>query len=488
MTIRSKLILSFSLVASVPLVGGAIGLFAHRTASLRLEQVVQAAQQGMNASKICRDLESALAAERAAWLADRSEAKAEKRSAEIFHRAAPVAESVAALKGVAPALGVGSQMLVELESAQQQISAHAQAGTLEPADFDRALMAGQGLADAVQRGAAKILRADDPDYERLSRWCDLLMGIGTLAGVAMGGAFGVWMSLAVTRHISQIARHMWDESGKVAAAAGQVATSSRDLALASSQQAASLEETGASLTEVNGIVKTNADHAREVRTISHENRLTSDRSASEIGELQTAMQEMSAANSNISKIVQSIDEIAFQTNILALNASVEAARAGEAGAGFAVVAEEVRSLAQRSAVAARETSSKIDDALAKSRRGSDIAGRVEASLRKIIEDNRRVDTVVAQIAEACAEQAKGLDVAVNSMARIDQLTQSNAASAEQTASAAQDLDAESRALRQELSRLMGRSGEIQSEEARQSEPAEAGRGTALRSPAHSTGA
>ena len=131
----------------------------------------------------------------------------------------------------------------------------------------------------------------------------------------------------------------------------------------------------------------------------------------EIADLQTAMHEMISANANIAKIVQSIDEIAYQTNILALNAAVEAARAGESGSGFAVVADEVRNLAQRSAVAARETGVKIEDALNKSRRGGEIAARVEQSLRRIIADNRRVDLIVEQIAAASAEQAKGLDLA-----------------------------------------------------------------------------
>lgn len=455
MTIRTKLILSFSLVACVPLVGGAIGLLAHRHAAKRLEQTALAAKQGAVLIAVSRELQAEILIEQAECTAHTATpATAGVVSANSLRHTSAIKDKLESIRSRGPDFGLDAAKVRAVETAMKNMEAQALSGVIEPASFARAADAARDLVAAVDERSIATLRADDQNFKTRSQLYDTVMGVGTLVGVAMGVTFGVLMSLAVTRHIGSIARHMWDATCNVAVAAGQVAVSSRELASVSSQQAASLEETGASLTEVNSIVKANANHANEVRTISHANRQASDRSAAEVADLQTAMKEMTSANANIAKIVQSIDEIAFQTNILALNAAVEAARAGESGAGFAVVAEEVRSLAQRSAVAARETGAKIEDALSKSRRGAEIAANVEQSLRKVIEDNRRVDSIVAQIAEASAEQAKGLDLAVNSMARIDRLTQDNTASAESTAEAAQMLDAESRALKQELSGLM----------------------------------
>ena len=459
MTIRTKLILSLRLVACVPLVGGAIGLYAHRTALKRVEELLAVSQQGLALTKASRDLQTEIAAQQADWTL--ASGPAGSTTANALPHAAAITAQLSAIQSQAAGINLPPATIDAVATAQKTLDTHAKTGAIEPADFVRLDVAARGLINSTHRQAVLALGADDPEFATFSRLCDTAMGVGTLFGVAMGVTFGILMSVAVTRHIVEVARHMWDETSNVAAAASQVAISSRDLAAASSQQAASVEETSASLLEVNTIVKNNADHAREARAISHENRQTSDRSATEIADLQSAMQEMAAANANIAKIVQSIDEIAFQTNILALNAAVEAARAGEAGAGFAVVADEVRNLAQRSAVASRETGAKIDDVVSKSKRGVEIATRVESSLRKIIEDNRRVDGIIDQIAEASVEQAKGLDLAVHAMERIEQLTQSNTASAEQTATAAQQLDGETRMLRQELSGLMDRKEEAE---------------------------
>lgn len=324
--------------------------------------------------------------------------------------------------------------------------------TAELAGPDR--QAVRAWADAVPERVAATIRERSERMAQENRWLDWTMGVGTLAGIVLGIGFGVVTSLVVTRHVRGVAEEIWNETGRVANSVGLVSGSSQQLALASSEQAASIEETGAALVEVNSLVKANAGHARDARTLSHQNRTEADRSASAVAELQSAMQEMSAASMNIAKIVHSIDEIAFQTNILALNAAVEAARAGSAGAGFAVVADEVRKLAQRSAAAAHETSAKIADALEKSTRGAAIAARVEESLRKVIGDAHRVDELIGRIAESSGEQARGLDQAVGSMKRIDELTQRNTASAEDAAGVARQLEAEIKAMQMHLSRLL----------------------------------
>ncbi len=414
MKLRSKLILAFTMVACVPLVGGAIGIFSHRWSLRRAEDLGRIERAGVELSLVAEDLKRN-------WAASRAQAGKLTAGGSEFDR----------VRQLAGALGIPTASLNE---------------------SDRA--AATAWLDSVPGWVAAKIQERGEVVARENRWLDLTMGLGTLAGIALGIGFGVVTSLAVTRHVRGVAEEIWNETGRVANSVGLVSGSSQQLAVASSQQAASLEETGAALVEVNSLVKANAGNARDARALSHQNRTEADRSASEVAELQIAMQEMSAASTNIAKIVHSIDEIAFQTNILALNAAVEAARAGSAGAGFAVVADEVRKLAQRSASAAHETSGKIADALEKSTRGAAIAARVEESLRKVIQDAHQVDELIGRIADSSAEQARGLDQAVGSMKRIDELTQRNTASAEEAAGVAQKLEAETKSMQLHLSRLL----------------------------------
>jgi methyl-accepting chemotaxis protein len=155
-----------------------------------------------------------------------------------------------------------------------------------------------------------------------------------------------------------------------------------------------------------------------------------------------AMNSIKASSDSVAKIIKTIDEIAFQTNILALNAAVEAARAGEAGAGFAVVAEEVRALAQRSATAARETSSQISDALQRANHGVQICGQVAGSFQDILGKTRDLNGLVAEIATASEEQTTGIGQINQAVTQMDKVTQSTAAQSEESAAAAQELSAQ----------------------------------------------
>lgn len=231
-------------------------------------------------------------------------------------------------------------------------------------------------------------------------------------------------------------------SAHTAMAAAQISSSSQSLAQGASEQAATLEETAASLDEIAAMTKRNAETAGAAKGLANETRNAAEAGAQDVGEMNRAMAQVEAASGNIAQIVKTIDEIAFQTNILALNAAVEAARAGEAGAGFAVVADEVRALAQRSAHAAKETAEKIEDSIRKSAQGASICGRVEKSLQDILEKARRMDTLVAEIAGASGEQSQGVTQVNTAITQLDQVTQSNAAHAEETASASEELSAQ----------------------------------------------
>ena len=197
----------------------------------------------------------------------------------------------------------------------------------------------------------------------------------------------------------------------------------------------------------------NALHANNGKTTAAEARHAAEAGAAEMTRMQEAMNGIQQSSGQIAKIIKTIDEIAFQTNILALNAAVEAARAGEAGAGFAVVADEVRSLAQRSALAARETSEKIADATQRSALGVQISSRVADHFSSILTRVRDVDVIVTDVAKASHDQNLGLSSINGSLMEMDKATKGIAATAEETASTTEQLNAQAEAISKAAARL-----------------------------------
>ncbi len=263
-----------------------------------------------------------------------------------------------------------------------------------------------------------------------------------------------WLARSITRPIHAIADTLQQGADQVAAASIQVSSAGQSLAEGASGQAAALEETSASCEEMAGMTKRNAEHAANVRAVAAETRAAADAGATDMRALSAAMTELKDASAAVAKIVKTIDEIAFQTNILALNAAVEAARAGEAGAGFAVVAEEVRSLAQRSAVAAKETAGTIETTIAKSAHGFEISGKVATALDGIVEKARRVDELVDEIATASTEQNQGIGQINKALGQMDKSTQGAAATAEETASASEEMSAQAMTLKEAVEQLL----------------------------------
>jgi len=271
--------------------------------------------------------------------------------------------------------------------------------------------------------------------------------VGTVAVVT---ALVLLASFGVTRSIAKSVRAVISDlkisADELTSASGQVSRSSQTLAAGSSEQAASLEETSASLEEISSMTKRNAESAGQAKELANQTRRAAEDGAGKMAEMTTAMDAIKSSGASIAKIVKTIDEIAFQTNILALNAAVEAARAGEAGAGFAVVAEEVRNLAQRSAVAAKETAEKIEDSVSRSEHGVQISSKVAQGFGEIVAKARKVDELVAEIATASQEQNQGLSQVTIAVAQMDKVTQSNAASAEETAAASEELSAQAQVM------------------------------------------
>ena len=197
-----------------------------------------------------------------------------------------------------------------------------------------------------------------------------------------GSALGSVVIHGLNKALRSLGHALGGGANQVTAAATQVSSSSQSLAQGASEQAASLEETSSSLEEMSGMTNRNAENATKANELARQARQAADTGASDMQAMSAAMNDIKTSSDDIAKIIKTIDEIAFQTNILALNAAVEAARAGEAGMGFAVVAEEVRNLAQRSAQAARETADKIEGAITKTGQGVQITEKVAKSLAR----------------------------------------------------------------------------------------------------------
>jgi methyl-accepting chemotaxis protein len=312
------------------------------------------------------------------------------------------------------------------------------------------------LAEAQNTAAVGLKEASDSsagNAQSLSTASTMLM-VGLAFAVALGVAIAFYITRSISVPIKAVANQLSTGADQTSAAAGQVSTSSQSLAEGASEQAASLEETSASLEEISGMTKRNSENANQAKSLAGQTRAAADSGAADMEEMKKAMDAIKGSSDDISKIIKTIDEIAFQTNILALNAAVEAARAGEAGMGFAVVAEEVRNLAQRSAQSAKETAGKIEDSVTKSANGVQICAKVAASLAEIVAKARQVDTLVAEIATASKEQTQGIEQVNTAVSQMDKVTQSNAANAEESASSAEELSAQAVVMQESVADLL----------------------------------
>ncbi len=228
-------------------------------------------------------------------------------------------------------------------------------------------------------------------------------------------------------------------SDSIATGSSEIATGNADLSQRTEEQASNLEETAASMEELTSTVKNNADTAHKAAALAGEASRAAVQGGEVVGQVVSPMEEISAASRKITDIISVIDGIAFQTNILALNAAVEAARAGEQGRGFAVVASEVRSLAQRSADAAREIKTLIGASVEKVENGTQLVSEAGRSMEGIVAQVQRVSDLIGEISSATSEQTTGISQVGEAVTQLDQVTQQNAALVEQSAAAADSL-------------------------------------------------
>nr|WP_198979857.1 methyl-accepting chemotaxis protein [Herbaspirillum sp. ASV7] len=316
----------------------------------------------------------------------------------------------------------------------------------------------------------------------------IMLAIAALA-VLLGGGFAWWTTRSITRPVrhavevaqqvadgnlcSEIRAGARDEIGQllealrqmngsltrivadvrggaetIATASAEIAGGNLDLSARTEQQAGSLEETAAAMEELTSTVRQNAENAQQANQLASDASGVAARSGEVVQQVVSTMQGISEASRRIVDIIGVIDGIAFQTNILALNAAVEAARAGEQGRGFAVVASEVRSLAQRSATAAKEIKVLIDDSVAQVDAGGRLVVQAGATMGEVVDSVRRVSHIVGEISMATQEQRAGIEQVNHAITHMDETTQQNAALVEQAAAAAQSLQDQSQRLRE----------------------------------------
>ncbi|AME26845.1 methyl-accepting chemotaxis protein [Burkholderia sp. PAMC 26561] len=314
-----------------------------------------------------------------------------------------------------------------------------------------ATLIGLALALLIARGLTRQLGGEPSDAATIAH---AIAAGNLLVPIRLkdGDSASLLYSLATMKEqLTTIVRGIKTSSESISVAASEIAQGNTDLSQRTEEQAASLEETAASMEELTTTVRHNADNAKQAAALAGSASLTAQRGGEVVARVVDTMQGISDSASKVADIVSVIEGIAFQTNILALNAAVEAARAGEQGRGFAVVAGEVRTLAQRSATAAKEIGELIGESVHRVDAGSKLVSEAGATITEIVTSVQKVTDIVGEISSASAEQSVGIEQVNQAVSQMDEVTQQNAALVEQASAAAQSMADQSNSLRQAVS-------------------------------------
>ena len=291
----------------------------------------------------------------------------------------------------------------------------------------------------IQKDRSKQIYEENQKATSTSNTLLIIMG---LASLGLMITFGILIANAITKPIHRAIEELTLGSSEVSAASAQVEAASQALAEGTTEQAAAIQETSATLDETASMVQQNNEHTRQAAIMARSAKDFANQSDQEMSMLMDSMDKLKLSSHEIANIIKAIDEIAFQTNLLSLNAAVEAARAGDAGKGFAVVAEEVRNLAQRSAKAAKDTASIIENNISLSETSANIAKGVNNSLKQIDEQSKKVSELLEEISSATEEQSKGVQEIDKAIHQMEEVMQSNASTADESASAASELESQ----------------------------------------------
>ena len=313
---------------------------------------------------------------------------------------------------------------------------------------------GMELLDKIVEVNSQVAKDFSESGLRQASFARSISLVALVVGILLAVGIGLWVTQSLSRILKSIASRIKSGCDQVLSAAMQVSSSSQFLAEGASEQASALEETSSSLEQMSAMTKQNASNALQAKEMMAQAYQIVEKVKKHMEEMSKAIESITKASEETGKIIKTIDEIAFQTNLLALNAAVEAARAGEAGAGFAIVADEVRRLAMRAADAAKSTATLIEGIVGSVKEGRNLTLATMEAFKENVDIAGKVSALVEEIATASEEQAHGIEQISQGMSQMDKVVQRVASSAEEEASAAEELHSQAQCSKETVKELV----------------------------------